>query len=123
MYNYFFSVVRAGHNGDGAIVIKNTVPSAWQGRKYDVGIMRDQRFLVKRHLVHVGDQAVFDTKPILYFSVTRNMSEGEDILIKEVLSYDIKVDLREYASGLHIFLTKSSGGGRYRFKAEHRIPC
>ena len=73
--------------------------------------------------MHVGDQAVFDTKPILYFSVTRNMSEGEDILIKEVLSYDIKVDLREYASGLHIFLTKSSGGGRYRFKAEHRIPC
>ena len=87
MYDFFFQVIRAAHNDDGAIVIKNTVPSAWQGRKYDVGIMCDRRFLVKRHLVH--DQAVFDTKPILYFSVTRNMSEGEDIIIKEICSYNI----------------------------------
>ena len=52
MYDFFFQVIRAAHNDDGAIVIKNTVPSAWQGRKYDVGIMCDRRFLVKRHLVH-----------------------------------------------------------------------
>ena len=72
--------------------------------------------------MHVGDQAVFDTKPILYFSVTRNVNEGENILLKEILSYSTQVDISEYASGLDIFLTKSSGGGCYHFKAEHRMP-
>jgi len=110
-----------GKNINGGIIIKNTVPSAWHGRKYDVGIMRDQKFFVKKSLVHVGDQAVFDTNSVLYFSVTRNVVQGEFVSIAEISSTYAKVDLCEFSSGLDIILTKSSGGGRYRFTAEHKM--
>ena len=108
-------------NENGVIVIKNTIPSAWGGRKYHIGILRDHSLLLQQKHVHVGDQAVFEMKPVLYFAITRHVESQEYVRIGEVTTSQAMFDLSKYPTGMNVYLTKKSGGGRYQFTASSKM--
>ena len=108
------------HNNDGIIVIKNTIPSSWDGRKYDVEISRDQKLMVAEKSVHVGQQVNFLLKHTLHFAVARHVKAGEIINVGEVTSHHTCFDVSKYPTGINVYLTKTPGGGRYLFTAEHK---
>ncbi len=105
-------------NENGEIVIKNSIPSSWNGRKYDVGIFRDNKLLMQRKQVHVGGQAEFLVNSVIYFAVVRNVQFEEEIHIGEMTMETTTIELSKYPTGLNIYLYKTPGGGRYYFKSK-----
>ena len=102
------------------VVVKNTIPSCWNGRKYDVGIFRDGKLLMQSRLLHVGEQVNFLVKPLLYFAVVRNVKFEESVHIGEVSSYETMFDLSKFPTGLDVYLYKRAGGGLYYFKGNSK---
>ena len=105
-------------NRDGSVVIKNTISECWSGNKFDLGIFRDNKLMLTSDQVHVGDQAVFLIKPILFFAIARKFKTGEKFNSLEVMSRKEMFDLSEYQNGMNITLTEEPGGGKYVFTAE-----
>ena len=68
--------------------------------------------------VHVGDQAVFLIKPILFFTIARKFKTGEKFKSLEVMSRKEMFDLSKFQTGMNITLTEEPGGGKYVFTAE-----
>lgn len=109
-------------NDSGIIVIKNTQPTTWDGRKYHIGLFRDNRLLMQGRNVHVSQQMNFIAGHLLHFAVARNVSRGEHVHIGEVTSYQTEFDVTKYPTGMNVFLTMSPGGGKYKFTAHHKMP-
>ena len=108
-------------NECGKIVIVNTAPTSWDGRKYDVGLYRDSKLILQGSHVQTGNKATFNPNHTLYFSVARNISIGSCMHTGEITCEFSAFDLREYPTGMNIYLTKSPGGGMYKFEACHRL--
>jgi len=102
-------------------VVKNTVPSRWTGRKYDIAIVRDGKLFLQIKDVNVGNQAEFQVNPKLYFAVVRNVVIEQTVHIGEVTTGQMMFDLTKYPTGLNVYLYKSPGGGRYQFKGSPKV--
>ena len=102
-------------NPNNTIVIKNIPPASWSGRKFDVGVYRDNRLLVTQKDVHVGNQIDFMLQPKLYFGVVRNMHVGDVFTSLEITSSLAEFDLSDYPNGIEVTLNEAPGGGRYSF--------
>ena len=98
------------------IVVKNTVPSCWNGRKYNIEVFRDEKLFLEMKNVNVGNQADFQVNPKVYFAVARNIKFAQSVYIGEMTSGETMFDLSKYPSGLNVYLYKTAGGGRYYFK-------
>ena len=105
-------------NPNNTIVIKNIPPASWSGRKFDVGIYRDNRLLVTQKDVHVGNQIDFMLQPKLYFGVVRNMHVGDVFTSLEITSSLTEFDLSDYPNGIEVTLNEAPGGGRYSFSGK-----
>jgi len=107
-------------NPDGTIVIENKVPSAWSGRKFDVGIYKDEKLLVVQKDVHVGNQVDFLLQPRLFFGVVRNVTIGDIFTSLEITSYLTEFDLENFPHGMEVTLNEAPGGGQYTFTAVNK---
>jgi dynein heavy chain 1 len=117
---YVFTVSGCPKNPNGTIVCKNTIPSGWSGRKFNVGIYKNQNLLVTQQDVHVGDQVDFMLKPKIYFAVVRNMHVGEVFTSLEITSSNTEFDLSDYPNGIKVTLSEASSGGKYTFTASQK---
>jgi dynein heavy chain 1 len=117
MILYVFTVSGIAKNPNGTVVCKNTIPSAWSGRKFNMGIYKNQRLLVTQEDVHVGDQADFMLKPKLFFAVVRNMHVGKVFTSLEITSFNKEFDLSNYPNGIVVTLNEAPSGGKYTFTA------
>ena len=116
---YFLLIVTGiASNRDGSVIIKNTIPESWSGNKFDLGIYRDNKLILTRDEVHVGDQAVFLIKPLLFFAIASNFKTGEKFSSIEVMSRKEMFDLSKFQNGMDIILTEEPGGGKYVFTAD-----
>ncbi len=86
---------------------------------FDCHIYKDNHSLVSQNDVHTGDSAVFLIKPILCFSVAKNIQIGQAFESSQVSTEPFKVDLSEYPNGLEVTLQQQPGGGKYFFTAEN----
>ena len=68
--------------------------------------------------VHVGDQAVFLIKPLLFFTIASKFKSGEKFSSLEVMSHTQMFDLSKFQTGMDIILTEEPCGGKYVFTAE-----
>ncbi len=107
-------------NPDGTIVIENKAPSAWNGRKFDVGIYKDGKLLVTQKDVHVGNQVDFLLQPRLYFAVVRNVTIGDIFTTLEITSCMTEFDLDQFPHGMEVTLNEAPGGGQYSFYAVNK---
>lgn len=102
------------------MVIKNTIPDTWDGRKFNVDLFRDDKLFLTSTEVHVGDQVDFLIKPVLFFAVSHQYAIGEVFNSTEVMSYVHKYDLSKYPEGMEVTLTQQAGGGKFEFSAIHK---
>ncbi len=58
---------------------------------------------------------------MLYFAITRNVSMEETVRIGEITSHQARFDLSKFPNGLQVYLSKTSGGGRYIFSTSANI--
>ncbi len=107
-------------NPNGTIVIENIQPSAWSGRKFDVGVYKDGKLLVTQQDVHCGDQVDFMLQPRLFFAVVRNVQIGDVFTSLEITSNLCEFDLSNFPHGLQVTLSESAGGGQYSFTGENK---
>lgn len=101
-------------------MIKNTIPDVWNGRKYDVGLFRDNQLLLVHNQLHVGNQVDFLVHPILFFAIGRNFNIGEVFTTLEFTSYSTGFDLNNYPNGMAVTLTQEAGGGKFAFTASNK---
>ncbi len=104
-------------NPDDTIVVENKPPSAWCGRKFDVGVYKDGNLLVTQKDVHIGDQVDFILQPKLFFAVCRNITIGDTFTSLEITSYLVEFDLANFPQGLQVTLNETAGCGMYSFSA------
>ena len=98
------------------IVVKNTIPSCWNGRRYNIVIIKDNKLFLELKHVNVGNQADFQVNYKVYFAVARNIKFAQSVHMGEMTSEETMFDLSKYPSGLNVHLYKTPGGGRYYFK-------
>ena len=108
-------------NPNGTIVTENIQPSAWSGRKFNVGVYKDGKLLVTQKDVHCGDQVDFMLQPRLFFAVVRNVYVGQVFTSLEITSNLSEFDLADYPHGLQVTLSESAGGGQYSFVGENKL--
>ena len=108
-------------NLDGSIVVQNRIPKAWTGRMFDVGVFKDNRLILTQPDVHIGDQVVFIMKPVLFFSIVRNVSVGHVFSSLEIMSSMQEFDLRDFPDGMEVTLDEEPTGGRYTFTAVNKV--
>ena len=105
-------------NPNNTIVIKNTPPTSWSGRKFDIGVYKDGHLLVVQPDVHIGNQIDFMLQHKLYFGVTRNMHVGDVFTSLENTSAHTEFDLSNFPNGLEVTLNEAPGGGHYNFSGK-----
>ena len=108
-------------NDEGVIVIQNAVPSTWSGRKFNVGIYKNNKLFITQNDVHVGDRVHIKVKPVLYFAVSRNFDIGEKFMTFEVMTHVEMFDLTKFPNGMQITLTEQPAGGKYKFTATNNV--
>lgn len=119
---HFFHLDKmADRNPDNSIVIKNQPPSAWSGRKYDIGIYKDHQLIVLQKDVHTSDQVDFLLQPKLYFGIVRNMQVGDVFTSMEISSALTMYDLSQYPNGIVVTLEQTPDAGKYIFSAESML--
>jgi dynein heavy chain 1 len=112
----FFTVSDVHTNPNKTIICKNIKPDSWSGRKFNMGIYKNQRLLVTQEDVHVGDQADFMLKPKIIFAVVNNMHVGEVFTSLNIItSSHTEIDLSDYPNGIVVTLNESPSGGEYVF--------
>lgn len=116
-YYHVFIDATAPENPDGSVVIKNIAPLSWSGRFFDCHIYKDNHSFVTQPDVHSGDRATIEIKPILYFSVAKNIKIGQSFESYET-SEPFEFNLAKYPSGMEVTLYQQPGGGRYYFTAK-----
>ena len=119
IYVFLFLDLGSPVNPNGSIVVKNTRPTTWGGRMFDVGVYKNGELLVVQKDVHIGDQVDFMLQPKLYFGVVRNMVVSDVFTSLEITSFLTEFDLSEYPDGLKVTLSQTGGGGQYQFTGEH----
>lgn len=106
-------------NPDGAIVVKNIEPQAWSGRKFNVGIYKEDSILLQDKGLAIGMQVAFIVSPNLYFGVVSNMKTGQSFESLTMTSSLTDFDLTQYPNGIEVTLKEKPGGGEVYFTAEH----
>ncbi len=102
-------------------MVQNKIPKAWTGRMFNVGIFKDDRLILTQPDVHVGDQVVFIMKPVLFFSIVRNVSVGQIFSSLEIMSCLQEFDLNNFPDGMEVTLDEEPTGGRYSFSAINKV--
>ena len=102
-------------------MVQSKCPTTWNGRKFNVGIYKNEKLLLTHNDVHVGDQIDFVMNPILFFGIVRNMSAGDVFYSLEVMSYLQQFDLKKYPDGMEVTLTEEPTGGMYTFTAVNKV--
>lgn len=100
-----------------SIVVQSKCPITWNGRKFNVGIYRNNKLFLAHKDVHVGNQIDFIGSPILYFGIVRNLSMGDVFCGLEVMRFLEEFDLRHFPDGMEVTLHEEPSGGKYTFTA------
>ena len=115
------TVTGVADNKDGTVVIQNTIPDTWNGRKFNVGIYKNDKLFIVTTDLHVGDKVSITIKPLLYFAVVRNFELGEIFTSFEYMTHIELFDLTKFPNGMEVTLTQEPGGGRYKFTADNAV--
>ncbi len=119
---YFsFEVTGVAQNEDSSIVIVNSVPHTWSGRKFNVGIYKNNKLFMIQNDIHVGDKVTITINPMLYFAVTRNFDTGEKFTTFELMTHIDVFDLTKFPNGMEVSLVEQPGGGKYKFIAQNTV--
>ena len=98
-----------------SIVIKNIDPRSWTGRKFDVGIYKNNQPFAVHPNLEVGSQVEFTLQDKVYFGVVQNMSIGEIFQSLNQITAPTEFDLTQYPNGITVTLSESQDGGKYSF--------
>ncbi len=104
-------------NPNNTIVIKNSKPDTWTGRKFDVGVHKDNHLLVVQKGVHIRDQVDFKLEPKLTFAIARSINHGQTFTSAEITSFKETFDLSDYPNGIEVTLKQIASSGEYQFSA------
>lgn len=118
---FMYIVTGIVDNPDNAIVIENKPPSAWNGRKFDIGIYKEGKLILTHKDVHVGNQVDFMLQPRLFFAVVRNVTIGDVFTSLEIMTSMTEFDLSDYPHGMEVTLNEAPGGGQFKFSAVNTI--
>ena len=132
-----FSVLldKAPPNSHGVYIIYNKPPAAWSGRKLNIGLYKDEKVLIVKRNLRVGDYVELKPTNKLYFSsmdVESPSSPGFDLnaifenarrgsIRDDTDFFDaeftplIQVDLQNYSNGMDIIVQENEMSGQILF--------
>ena len=110
--------VQAPPNPNDTIVVRNSSPDSWTGRKHNIGLYKNGKLIVVEQDVNVGDQVDFMLKPTLYFAVDRNKTVRATFTSVDISQCFTPFDLSSYQNGLKVTLIQEASGGKYVFNGD-----
>ena len=133
--NFSFLLAKAPPNNHGIYIIYNKPPAAWSGRKLNIGLYKDEKVLLVKRNLRVGDYVELKPTNKLYFSsmeVGSPSSPGFDLnaifetarrgsIREDIDFFDaeftplVQIDLQNYSNGMDVIIEEHEMSGQILF--------
>ena len=134
-FNFSVLLDKAPPNNHGVYIIYNKPPAAWSGRKLNIGLYKDEKVLIVKRNLRVGDYVELKATDKLYFSnmeVESASSPGFDLnaifengrrgsIREDIDFFDAEftpltqIDLQNYSNGMDIIIQENELSGQILF--------
>ncbi len=94
---------------------------AWNGRKFNVEIYKNNRLFLTHPELRADDRIDFLLHHKLYFGVVYNMKVEQSFTSLGVTTANTMFDLDQYPNGIIVTLDQMPGGGKFSFTAKSML--